>query len=606
MLFRSGSLHASGNRYTVEYGSVDDIDDAPPALIALLQKPDKHRATISGHETIDVSHADLAEMLSVINPDCDHETWVRCGMAIHHASGGTAFAVWDLWSSQGSKYPGSDTLVKRWHSFGKAANPVTLGTLVHYAESNGWQQSVTFEPVEPTVEIGLDTTEINLKRPPGFVGEVAAWIEDQCRRPREHLSVAAALTAIGNIVGLKYSDDINGVTTNLFTFCVAGSGTGKDSILAAMTEIHRAAEIHPATHGAIKSEQEIIRNLVDHQASFYAIDEIGIFLHKIKNAQQKGGAPYLDGVIGQLMSAYSKADHFLLLTGDMKKEVRQMLHKELAQIQKQLDDGPTPQLERRFEDVKNQITKLAHGLEKPFLSLIGFTTNVTFDSLVDFQNATNGFVGRSLLFTERDTAPVRKKRFQRRPMPDAMEYALAQLYCGDSYDVTADRRIEFYKDRIKVPTTPGAADLLEEAADAFDAMAYDHKAKTGLEAIALRAYEQVAKVSLILAVPGGIRTEEHVRWAYALIKRDIREKMDLVTANERVKDAPGEALQAKIRNLISDDDGERLGVIVNRLRSYKKADIERCLELMVKAGTVEVMETKHKGNGSIVKRYRGL
>ena len=111
-----GSLHASGNRYTVEYGSVDDIDDAPPALIALLQKPDKHRATISGHETIDVSHADLAEMLSVINPDCDHETWVRCGMAIHHASGGTAFAVWDLWSSQGSKYPGTDTLAKRWHS----------------------------------------------------------------------------------------------------------------------------------------------------------------------------------------------------------------------------------------------------------------------------------------------------------------------------------------------------------------------------------------------------------------------------------------------------------------------------------------------------------
>ena len=116
----------------------------------------------------------------------------------------------------------------------------------------------------------------------------------------------------------------------------------------------------------------------------------------------------------------------------------------------------------------------------------------------------------------------------------------------------------------------------------------------------------MAKVSLILAVPGGIRTEEHVRWAYALIKRDIREKMDLVTANERGKDAPGEALQAKIRNLISDEDGERLGVIVNRLRSYKKADIERCLELMVKAGTVEVMETKHKGNGSIVKRYRGL
>jgi putative DNA primase/helicase len=140
-----GSLHASGNRYEVSFGSVDQIEDAPDDIIALLRKPDRHRAVINGL-TVDVSQQELADMLACINPDADHDTWVKCGMALHHASNGTAFDVWDGWSAKGSKYPGTDTLHKRWHSFGKASNPVTLATLKYYAEQGGWLEPVTFTP----------------------------------------------------------------------------------------------------------------------------------------------------------------------------------------------------------------------------------------------------------------------------------------------------------------------------------------------------------------------------------------------------------------------------------------------------------------------------
>ena len=104
-----GSMHASGNRYEVAYGSPEDIDKAPEDLVNLLRKPERHRAEVQG-SFLDVSHADLAEMLSHVDPDTDHETWIRCGMALHQASGGTAFEVWDQWSNRGTKYPGRDTL----------------------------------------------------------------------------------------------------------------------------------------------------------------------------------------------------------------------------------------------------------------------------------------------------------------------------------------------------------------------------------------------------------------------------------------------------------------------------------------------------------------
>ena len=130
-----GSQHSSGSRYEAVVGTPYDIEQAPEALLALLKKPDTYRAVVDGSH-MDVSDAQLADMLSYINADCDHETWIRCGMAVHHATGGAGFGIWDGWSqsSAAGKYPGPDALSRRWHSFGKSANPVTLGTLVHYAE----------------------------------------------------------------------------------------------------------------------------------------------------------------------------------------------------------------------------------------------------------------------------------------------------------------------------------------------------------------------------------------------------------------------------------------------------------------------------------------
>lgn len=598
-----GSFHATGACYEVAYGSVEDIEAAPAELVEILRKPDRHRAEVQGN-FLDISHKDLAEMAAVIDPDTDHDTWVKCGMAMHHASGGTAFDVWDQWSARGAKYPGSHALEKRWHSFGKAANPVTLATLIHYAEQAGYQAPVTFET---TVDFeiptpALDIAHVDLKRPPGFVGEVAAWIEANSRRPREHLSVASALLAVANLVGLRYTDDRDGVTANMFIFCIAGSGTGKDSQQTCVQDILQAARIERAMHGSIKSEQEVVRNMVRNQASFYVIDEIGFFLKKIKNAQKTGTSSYLEGVVGCLMSAYSKANKFYLVTGDMKEEIRKTLKQELRQLEGQ--ENPSPGMVSKIATLKQHLETIDSGIKKPFISLIGYATPQTFDEAVDFYNATNGFIGRSMIFVEHVMNPPLKKNFKPVPMPDAMRLTCENLYSGGRYDMTLFERVEYYEDRDTIPSSPEALDLLGKAIDAFEEMADEHTAATGLEALALRAYEQVSKISLILAAPQGLRTAEHVLWAYALVRRDIEYKMRLVTSNDREKDSPVMALRAKLMNLISGDDGETLGVICNRLRKYRKADIEKALDEMVKAKIAVVVESRHRFKGTTVKRYK--
>src|SRR5690554_6851260 len=612
----ASSIHRSGAAYETEKGNPGDLTPAPDALLALLQRKDYHRGRVSG-EHVDVSLEELAAIVDAVpNNDAHYDDYISIGMGIHHTTGGAAdgFDLWCQWAEKSSKY-NPRSMDKKWHSFGKAPNPITLGTLIAKAEANGYQRPVTFPVAEveaPTPDghpFPVDT--VDLLRPPGFVGKVTDWINSQSRFPRERLAVAAALTCVGNIIGLRMMDDKDGVTANLFMFCVSASATGKEAVLQAATEIHRAAGINLAAHGSIKSEQEITRNLVRHQAAYYLIDELGYLLRKITNAQEKGGAAYLDGIIGMLMSAYSKASGYLLLTGDMKEEVRATFAREYAQCRKAVheNEDPTGAMARRIEELEVSLEMIDTGLERPFLSMMGFTTPVTFDELVTAEQATNGFIGRAIIVRERETNPKRKRGFRKRPMPSSLRAALQNLHKPGEYDSAKGGRVENYSAPSEIPTEAKAEEMLEQVADWVEEYAEEHKGKTGLEAIVRRAYEQVSKLSLVMAGPEGVRTPEHVRWAYRFVRQDIDEKIMLAHSNslEKRTDASsqGEALMARIASLVDDRDGETLGVIANRCRKWAREDVEKALDHLERAGQVVRREVPHARNGKpVVKYYR--
>jgi len=609
-----GSEHASGRPYTVAIGSPDDIDMVPEKLLEMLRVPERHRADLGG-KTVDVNELELAEMLSHVREFDDYDVWVKIGMALHHATGGASFDLWDRWSQQSAKYDPDDMQTK-WHSFGRSANPVTLGTLVHYAEQGGYIQPVTFTPdrefqFETPEEYSspkvIDTSSFDPLRPPGLAGQLATWIESRTRRKREALASMSAIWAMGVAFGLHYRDDRDRATTNLFVFNVAGSGSGKDGILGATAEVLEVCGMSAAVHGTIKSEQEIARNLTRHQMAAYMMDEVGFLFQKISGARASG-ASYLEGVVGLLMSAYSKADGRLMVSGDLKEDIRGHLRKELTQVEKAMDEhGEKPNLLARQKAILYQLDTLDAGIDRPFLAMTGYTTEKNFNALVTFESATTGFIGRAILCIEQDTTPVTKKNWKKLPMPDSLKMTMQQLSSGGSYDKleSKDRRVEHYGERIEIPTTAEAAAMLDNIVDLFDQMAYEHKERSGLEALPMRGYEQVSKVSLILAVPEGVRTVEHVRWAYALIKRDIESKMRLVLANDSEKSDPARALLMTLLQMVDGPDGETSGVIMRRLeRKYKREDIQSALDRLVEGKKISSDTTTHKYSKQKIVRYK--
>jgi hypothetical protein len=604
-----GSLHASGAHYAVAIGSPDDIDNAPASLVDLLRRPDRHRSTVDG-AAVDISDNDLRDLVMAIDnsPDTDYEVFIRVGMGIHEVTKGVGYDLWVAWSAKNPAKHDPKNMDYKWQSFGKSANPVTLGTLRHYAEQSGWQQSVTFTDntdwqQQPAVT--LDTTTVDLLRPPGFVGELTLWINSQCIYPREHLAVAAALQVVSCCGGMRYYDPLDYSAFNLFSFGVADSATGKESILRAHNELLRAAGLAGALVGGIKSEQEIYRNLVRHQAAFYAVDELGEHLAKIQNASKRGGATYLEGVIGALMSIYSKSNSFVPVTGDLKEEIRNGLIGERSRLQKRIDehDDKNGLCTKRVARIDQSLKTIDMGLENPFLSIFGLTTPGRFNGMLDMEMADNGILGRALVFQELESNPRIKPRDQRArsDVPDRIKYALINLYApGYAGDHDSSDRVEQIGPKSPIQTRPDAVDLLEQCAEAFHALAERHKESTGMTPIPRRAYEQVSKVSAILAMPGGVRTAEHVLWAYALVSRDVDVKMRIAYSNGAATNQ--DKLYSRILSLVNPDHGETVGVIANKCRAYKKSDVELALSKLVELG--ELIEREHKPTrGPVSKKY---
>ncbi len=253
------------------------------------------------------------------------------------------------------------------------------------------------------------------------------------------------------------------------------------------------------------------------------------------------------------------------------------------------------------------MSNLENGLEKPFLSLMGCTTPETFKDLVDHAMATSGFIGRALIFDERETVPQIKRPWAPTPLPEQVATYMKALHNDGEYDAIGTGRVENYAPRTVVPTDPAAKDMLDAVSQWMEQQASDHK-ETGLESLYLGGYELVSKVSLILAIPDRLRSEEHVRWAFALIRRDIREKIRLVQGNDTDKSFRHEALRARILNLVASDEGEKEGVLINRLTRLKfdRKDILAELERMAKGKELERIEKRHPVNGSVSVRYREL
>jgi hypothetical protein len=88
--------------------------------------------------TLDVSSEEALGILSLIDPNCSRDDWIKVGMGLKHQLGASGFKLWDSWSQGSSeKYPGQSSIRKQWDSLERSPvgkKPVTFRTIIALAK----------------------------------------------------------------------------------------------------------------------------------------------------------------------------------------------------------------------------------------------------------------------------------------------------------------------------------------------------------------------------------------------------------------------------------------------------------------------------------------
>ena len=156
-------------------GSVDAVTELRAAVIDRLHQviddartePSATRANAPGRQPAEgqsqtADRARIESALAFVGADLGYNDWIAVGMALYDSLGDAAgFAVWDYWSSKGSKYSGAATLQGHWKSFGGRTGGGDA-VIFRLAINAGWRPPKTprVVPVKSSTSAAATSTEV--------------------------------------------------------------------------------------------------------------------------------------------------------------------------------------------------------------------------------------------------------------------------------------------------------------------------------------------------------------------------------------------------------------------------------------------------------------
>ena len=595
-----GSMHISGNTYEKEKGFPDELTPTPKKLIDLLTKT---YASISSSTNGTASEKEIKTMLAHIPSDITYEQWVQCGMAVHYETGGNGFDLWDTWSSNGEKYNQKE-MYQKWNTFGKTSTPVTIGTLIHLAEQNGYEQPVTFEPdyhndEVPTVVDSITKTKVDLLKPPGLAGDICRLMEGTAYRQIPDLYPIAALHIMSLCAPGSYTKFTKRL--NLLTLGIALSAAGKEGPQDIVRTLSAKNALGKSVYGGVGSFKEFILNLVESDGvTLYAVDEVHSLFASMKS---KNANTYESKMEAEILTMSSTS--LYTFRGAEKREFAEKINNGIARLNKRIDMGED-NLQDQVDTLNKRLGYIESGFPNPHFSLMGHSTPDNIDGLINQQNIGSGLLGRMLV--------VRCNEYR-------AKLDLDNMMPQDQVD-KLEEDIVFSLAMIKghvgeMPITPEAKKTLDECLEYYEDD--EQRNHQSIGALYARCYEQVLKVSAILALGCREVKKEYVDYAFALVENSIADITYLLGKNNlengghsvRRSDVQNNAIETVIRNCKG--QGKPLSVIKQILMRPKafrslaseaekqgKDIVQELIDKMVVDGDLVLDESNNK------KRYKSV
>lgn len=604
-----GSLHASGNYYTIDHCYDDDLtnlDDAPTDLLAIIEK------VICEHEFEGEFDGDLVEVISHVPNDDEHyDDFIEVGMAIHDTDP-NAYSLWASWASKSSKFDEQDMLMK-WESFGKSSTRVTVRTLIKKAIENGYKLPArggteVIIPDDHKPEDDLCTDDIDVLAPHGLVGDIVRHINDTAYRDRPSIAVGSALWAISCAMNRMYLTP-DGGKVSLIVMGIAASGSGKDNPYQVAKTLIAKAGYGLALYPEMASDKDMIKSIIEHQCAFYAIDEA----HKIFSAMQnKNSNSYLQQIEGAILNL--STERVLTLRSKEAESLRLSIERGLSILEKQKEDieaGKEFIIQNKIDWIEKKKSYLKYGIDNPFMNLYATSTPMKLDGMVSEDTLSSGLMGRTLLIREFEDFPKAKAygfgAISRHQIPKSIHDRFNNIVQrGRAQDTTMTYRdeygLEFWGEPIKIKASESAINLSKKIGAWFDSRA--QSANPIMQPVWARAFQMTSVIASIMAAETTIISEDDLRYAFALVKSDINAKTGMClqavgddkTSNEEER---GDALAARLIQVCDVKDGLSPSVLKKKTKKFAEYDVKETLKKLTENGYIERVEGEWNGRKSV-------
>ena len=549
--------------------------------------------------------ADIEKALSFI-PSNDYATWISVGMALQHNYGDAGYSAWDTWSRKAPNYSDKGMQYK-WNSFGRySGNPVSIGTIFHYAVGYGYIiphepefiLPVDFSIIHNGVDLrtgervddvndeslkDMDVAQLSqslefpkhlLDNAPGLPGEIAAWINSTSLMRQPILALGSAICAAGTIFAHRVASDSN-LRTNFMVLGLAESATGKNHARNCIKSLFFNAGMENLTIGKAASDTGLINRLYDNNSvGISLMDEIG---RELQSLTSRGVASHESRILTMLMEIYSEAGTYY--------------------------DG------KCYANAEN-----SKKLIQPLLNLYATSVPKRFFDAMSSDEAIDGFLARWLIFQSHDIDPPTQEHTSINNVPEGllanvmyvrnMPIRPINSNTGSGYTVempTPEPAI--------IPYTDGAASILREFSKNCNANRLAEIKKGGLLApIWGRTREHAIKLALV-AHPyrDGIIETITMQWACEMAL--YLSQVSIKAIEDNVSDSEHEKTLNRITNIIRGYNGRNNGaymphsILCNHVRFIKGRERNEILQQLVESGIIDVLAIDGK-NGQKSNSYK--
>lgn len=502
---------------------------------ALYPKPVYEAKDYSGSVMENVELDEIADMLDFISADGDRHSWVRIGMALRSEFGDEARPLWHKWSATSAKYKRWDA-DNAWRSFG--ASGVGIGTLVWQARQGGYMRtSKAVEHGEVFVEQPLlfkkSINKNSWANAGGMVGAVAGWVSSNAIIQQPAYAFATALSIVSIIKSGKVWTTTN-LHPNIYVMCLGPTGSGKDNNLDCADILLKALGMKQSIMGKPASGPAVATGLLKAGCTgLLKIDEVGRFFAASNN---KNAQAYQTEIIDLVLELYGRS-------------------------------GGT-YYGKQYADEKNRPQIV---LEKPYMSVIGFSVKERMLEACSGNHAIDGFLNRWMIF---ETKEVPEESFpsNRFFIPDEL-IEMIKAYGDGPGELKIGRDVwALYKDYRKLNNK--------------------RKREAGypLDSLYQRLQGQALKLCMLLNDDGVVKGSE-MRMAIDICEENL---LKLIDFSDNITDNQHEADLIYVLDVIKKWPGIITRDLTSKTRRLKARERGEILSQLEEMGQIRI-EKKHNG-----------